>query len=214
VLHFPPTPRPIGDGELVLIDAGGEYRGYASDVTRTYPASGRFTDEQAELHELVRAACAAAIGACAAGTEFRDVHRTAALVIAEGLAGLGVVRGDPDELVARGAVALFMPHGVGHMLGLGVRDAGEVLPGRTPPPGFPALRIDLPLEPGHVVTIEPGIYFVPALLRDGELRDRHRDDVVWERVEQLMTFGGIRIEHDVLVTGDEPEVLTSDIPLA
>lgn len=213
VLHFPPTRRPLGDGELVLIDAGGECAGYASDVTRTYPASGRFTEEQSELHAVVAAACTAAIGRCTAGTEFRDVHGTAARVIAEGLVDLGVLRGDPGELVACGTVALFMPHGVGHMLGLGVRDAGEVLPGRTPAPGFPALRIDLPLEPGHVVTIEPGVYFVPALLGDPDLRAEHRDAVAWERVERLLTFGGIRIEHDVLVTDGAPKVLTEDIPL-
>src|SRR5262245_46942029 len=149
VLHFPPSDRTLQDGELVLIDAGGEFRGYVSDITRTYPVSGSFTPEHAELHALVRAAGLAAIHRCRAGVEWRDVHRTAARVIAEGLAEFGLLRGDPDDLVERQAVSLFFPHGVGHLVGLGVRDAGEVLPGREPRPDeFPQLRIDLPLEPG------------------------------------------------------------------
>jgi Xaa-Pro aminopeptidase len=213
VLHFPPTARPLGDGELVLIDAGGEVRGYASDVTRTYPVSGSFTPEQAALHDLVDRAGQAATSRCAAGTEFRELHRTAALVIAEGLVDFGLLRGKPESLVQSGAVTLFFPHGIGHMVGLGVRDAGEVLPGREPEPGLPRLRADLPLQPGHVVTIEPGIYFVPALLADAETRTRLREQVNWERADGLTGFGGIRIENNVLVTDDGHEVLTRDIPI-
>jgi Xaa-Pro aminopeptidase len=214
VLHFPPTSRRVAEGELVLIDAGGECRGYASDVTRTYPASGRFTPEQQELYAIVAAACERATELCTAGTEWRDVHRAASLVIAEGLVELGLLRGEPESLVERGAQALFFPHGVGHMLGLGVRDAGEVLPGREPPPdAFPRLRVDLPLLPGHVFTVEPGIYFVPALLHDADLRERHRDAVDWDRAEAMRDFGGIRIEQNVLITDDGHEVLTADVPL-
>jgi Xaa-Pro aminopeptidase len=99
------------------------------------------------------------------------------------------------------------------MVGLGVRDAGGALPGRTPADDFPRLRSDLPLEPGHVVTIEPGIYFVPALLNDPARREQHRDAVDWDRAERMLGFGGIRIEENVLVTDGEPEVLTADIPL-
>jgi Xaa-Pro aminopeptidase len=214
VLHFPPTSRRLADGELALIDAGAEYRGYASDITRTYPASGRFTPEQQELYAIVEAAGVRATERCTAGTEWREVHRTAALVIAEGLVELGLLRGEPDSLVERGAQALFFPHGVGHMVGLGVRDAGEVLPGREPPGDeFPRLRVDLPLMPGHVFTVEPGIYFVPALLGDADLRKRHRDAVDWERAEAMLGFGGIRIENNVLITDDGNEVLTADVPL-
>jgi Xaa-Pro aminopeptidase len=214
VLHFPPTSRPFADGDLVLIDAGAEYRGYASDITRTYPASGRFTSEQQEIYAIVRAATEHATARCTAGTEWRDVHRTTALVIAEGLVGLGLLHGDPESLVERGAQSIFFPHGVGHMVGLGVRDAGEVLRGREPPEDeFPRLRVDLPLEVGHVFTVEPGIYFVPALIHDAEFRERHRDSVDWERAERMLDFGGIRIEDNVLITADGPEVLTSDVPL-
>jgi Xaa-Pro aminopeptidase len=214
VLHFPPSPRPLGDGELVLVDAGGEVRGYASDVTRTYPVSGRFTAEQAELYAIVLRANRVATERCVAGTEWTDVHRTAALVLAEGLAAFGLLRGDPEGLVESGAVHVFFPHGVGHMVGLGVRDAGEVLPGREPPPdAFPRLRVDLPLLPGYTMTVEPGVYFVPALVGDRDLRERHRDAIDWDRAERMLDFGGIRIESNVLVTDDGYEVLTEDVPV-
>jgi len=213
VLHFPPSARRFEPGELVLIDAGAEFRGYASDITRTYPVSGELTDEQAELHALVREANRVATDRCAPGVEFRDVHRAAALVLAAGLAEFGLLRGDPEGLVEQGAVYLFFPHGVGHMVGLGIRDAGEVLPGRAPREDeFPRLRVDMPLLPGHVVTIEPGIYFVPALLEDPELRERHRDAIDWDRAERMLDFGGIRVEDDVLVTEDGVEVLTENVP--
>jgi Xaa-Pro aminopeptidase len=213
VLHFPPTAKPLGEGELVLIDAGGEVRGYASDVTRTYPVSGSFTPQQAALHDLVDRAGQAATRRCAAGTEFRELHLTAALVIAEGLVDFGLLRGQPEPLVESGAVTLFFPHGIGHMVGLGVRDAGEVLPGREPEPGLPRLRADLPLLAGHVVTIEPGIYFVPALIADPDTRARLREQVNWARADELTGFGGIRIENNVLVSGEGREVLTADIPI-
>jgi len=215
VLHALPTSRVVGDGELVLIDAGGEYRGYASDVTRTYPASGGLTPEQKTIYDIVRGALDAAIARCTDGTEWVDVHRAAALVIAEGLAGLGLLRGDPESLVERGAQSVFFPHGIGHMVGLGVRDAGEVLPGRTRSDDeFPRLRMDLPLRPRFVVTVEPGIYFVAALIHDREFRERYGDAVVWDRAERMVDFGGVRIEHNVLVTEGEPEVLTDQIPVA
>ena len=214
VLHFPPSDRPLQAGELLLVDAGAEHRGYACDVTRTYPVDGGFSVEQAELHALVHAAQRTAIERCTPGTEYRDIHWAAARVIAEGLVGFGVLRGSVDELVERRTVSQFFPHGIGHMLGLGVRDAGEVLPGREARnDDFPRLRIDLPLLPGHVVTIEPGIYFVPALLDDADFRARHRDAVDWDRAERMIGFGGIRLEENVLVTDDGPEVLTADIPL-
>jgi Xaa-Pro aminopeptidase len=214
VLHFMPTARPFGKGELVLIDAGAEVHAYASDITRTYPASGTLDPEQAELHSLVRAAGVAATKDCIAGTEWRDVHRTAALVIGEGLVDFGLLSGEPESLLEQGAITIFFPHGIGHMVGLGIRDAGDQLEGRDGMyPGYPRLRFDRPLEPGHVVTVEPGIYFVPSLLRDRELRERHRDAVDWERTDRMTGFGGIRIEDNVLVTEDGFEVLTADVPV-
>ena len=215
VLHFSPTTRTLAAGELVLVDAGGEYRGYASDVTRTYPASGTFTSEQAELYAVVRDALVAATDACKPGVEWRDVHRTAALVIGDGLVALGILRGEIESLFERGAISLFFPHGVGHMVGLGVRDASGALRGREAPgPGFPRLRVDLPLQAGYAMTVEPGIYFIPALLTDSAVRAGHRDAVDWNRVDALLDFGGIRLEDNVLITESGCDVLTSRVPSA
>jgi Xaa-Pro aminopeptidase len=151
-----------------------------------------------------------AIAACRPGVEWRDIHRAAALVAAEGLLELGVLRGAPETLVESGAVTLFFPHGIGHMVGLGVRDAGLASDeARDPPPGLPRLRVDIPLEPRHAWTVEPGIYFVAPLLA----RNRGRRDVDWHRVDELLGFGGIRIEQNVLVTDDGCDVLTAAIPL-
>jgi Xaa-Pro aminopeptidase len=213
VLHFPPTSRSIRQGDLVLVDAGAEYLGYASDITRTWVAGDAPTAAQRELHALVVAAGRAAIERCRAGTEFRELHRTAARVIAEGLAGFGLLRGDPDGLVESGAVSLFFPHGVGHMVGLGVRDAGGDI-GRPLRDEFPRLRADLPLQAGHAITIEPGVYFVPALLQDAERRATHRDSVDWELADRMLDFGGIRVEQNVLVGDVSCEVLTADVPTA
>jgi Xaa-Pro aminopeptidase len=214
VLHFAPGSRRLRSRELVLIDAGAEYRGYASDITRTYPVGGALSSGQRELHSLVHAAELTAIEQCKVDTEWRDVHLIAARVIAEGLVAAGFLHGQPDALIESGAVGLFFPHGVGHLIGLGVRDAGGPLPGRQDdPPPYPNLRIDLPLRTGMVVTVEPGIYFVPALLQDPERRRRHRGQVVWDRVDAHLGFGGIRIEDNVLITQDGPVVLTADVPV-
>ena len=214
VLHHLPTQRLLGAGELVLIDAGAEYRGYDCDVTRTYPVSGDFSAEQADVYTLVLRVQRAAIERCRAGVEYRDIHLAAALDVAQGLVDAGFLRGSAANLVEQGASALFFPHGIGHMVGLGVRDAGGYLPGRSrsEAPALRFLRIDLPLEPGHVVTIEPGIYFPPHVLGDPEIRRQHRDTVVWNRVDKLRGFGGIRIEDNVLILDGGNEVLTRAIP--
>ena len=214
VLHFMPTGRTMRRGELVLIDAGAQQLGYVSDITRTFCVGGEMSETQQELYAVVHAAQRAAMRRVAPGVEWREVHRTAAVTIAEGLAAAGILRGDGESLVDSGAVGLFFPHGIGHLVGLGVRDAGEPLyERRHEPPPYPNLRIDLPLEPGMVVTVEPGVYFVGALLHDPERRARHRDEVDWERVDRMLGFGGIRIEDNLLVTADGYEVITADVPL-
>jgi Xaa-Pro aminopeptidase len=214
VLHFMPTDRRLTSGDLVLIDAGADYRQYACDITRTYPVGGSLSSEQAELHAVVHAAERAGIERCVPGTEWVDVHMAAAQVIAEGLISFGVLRGEPSALVESGAVWLFFPHGVGHLVGLGIRDAHGPLPSRreTPSP-VKHLRINLPLEPRYVVTVEPGIYFVPAMLQDAQRRARYRDAVDWDRVDGLLDFGGIRIEDNVLITTEGHEILTADVPV-
>jgi Xaa-Pro aminopeptidase len=211
VLHFSPTSRELRAGELLLVDAGAEYRGYASDVTRTYPIGGEVSGEQRLIWETVRRALDDAIDASTPGVQWREIHRTAALVVGEGLVELGVLSGEPETLLESGAITLFFPHGIGHMVGLGVRDAGYATDElRDPAPGFPRLRLDIPLQPRHVWTVEPGIYFVAPLLA----RHRDRTDVNWDKVDSLLGLGGVRLEHDVLITDDGNEVLTADIPLA
>ena len=210
VLHFSPTERELREGHLLLVDAGAEHRGYASDVTRTYAVGGRFTAEQALVHDTVRRAGETAIAACRPGAEWHDVHRSAALVVAEGLVELGVLRGSPETLVESGAATLFFPHGVGHLVGLGVRDTGPAsVEAPTTLPGMPRLRVDITLRPRQAWTVEPGIYVVPALLA----RERGHDGVDWARVDALQGFGGVRLEQNVLITGDGCEVLTAAIPL-
>ena len=215
VLHFPPSSRELRDGELVLIDAGAQYLGYASDITRTYPVGGTFTPEQQELHALVHRAEVSAIERCQAGVEWRDIHRVAAEVIADGLASFGLLKGDPESLVDSGAVWLFFPHGIGHLVGLGVRDAGgtPLRERRDEPKPYPNLRINLPLEPGFVVTVEPGVYFVPAILNDPDKRRAHHDQVNWDKVETMLDFGGIRIEDNLLIGEGEHEIITADVPI-
>jgi Xaa-Pro aminopeptidase len=215
VLHFMPTARAAREGELVLIDAGAEVRGYACDVTRTYPASGKFTPEQRDVFAIVDEARRNAIAKCRPGTEWRDIHLGACLDIARGLADMGLLRGHAESLLEQDAQALFFPHGIGHMVGLGVRDATGSLPGRrrSKRPGLRYLRVDLPLDKGFVMTVEPGIYFIPALLNHTENRERHGDTVAWDRVDRMLGFGGIRIEDNVLVTDAAPEVLTAAIPV-
>ena len=213
VLHFTPGARPVREGDNVLIDAGAEVGRYASDITRTYragPQEGFFRD----LYQVVLNGQVKGIQRCRTGAEWREVHLAVARDLAEGLVALGILRGAPDSLVEQDAHALFFPHGLGHLVGLGVRDASGYLPGRKRSPrfGLAFLRCDFPLQPGYVITVEPGLYFIPALLKDPERRSRYRDAVNWTKVDTLLGFGGIRIEDDVLVTSGDPEVLTAAVP--
>lgn len=214
VLHHLPTPRTLAAGELVLIDAGAEYRCYDCDVTRTYPVSGTFSPQQTDVYALVANVQREAIARCRAGAEYRDIHLSAAVDVAQGLIDLGLLRGSATDLVEQGAAALFFPHGIGHMVGLGVRDAGGYLPGRSrsQAPALRFLRIDLPLEAGHVVTVEPGIYFPAHVLDDPDVRRQHRNSVRWDRVDTWRGFGGVRIEDSVLIREHGNEVLTRAIP--
>ena len=214
VLHFEPSDRVIDYDDLVLIDAGGALFGYTADVTRTYPAGDVFTPQQQAIYEIVLNAELAAIDHCQVGVEWHDIHTTAARVIAQGLRDLGILKGEVDTLLESGAVALFFPHGVGHMVGLGVRGVGGCAPGRDGTEMYcgARIRVDLPLETDFLMTVEPGIYFVPALLDDGENREKFRDMVAWDQLDAWRSVGGVRIEDNVLITPNEPVVLTKDIP--
>jgi Xaa-Pro aminopeptidase len=214
ILHSSPSRRPLGEGELLLIDAAAEFEGYAADITRTFPVGGRFAGIQRDLYQLVLDVQTTAIASVRPGKEYRELHLEACHRIAAGLVELDVLRGDPTGLVERDAHALFFPHGLGHMLGLSTHDAGGCLAGREKSDrfGLKWLRADLPLQPGYVVTIEPGIYFIRALLQDPARRETFRDAVNWPRVDAMLDFGGIRIEDDVVVTDAGSEVLSASIP--
>jgi Xaa-Pro aminopeptidase len=214
VLHFHPGERIVNSGDLVLIDAGAEVEGYAGDVTRTYPADDLFTPKQQAIYDLVLASQREAIALCRVGTEWHDVHRASARVLALGLRDLGILRGEVDGLLESEAIALFLPHGIGHMVGLGVRDVGGRVPGREDGKRYcgARLRVDLPLEADFLMTVEPGLYFVPALLDSKERRERYRDAVAWNTLESWRSVGGVRIEDNVLVTAEGPRVTTAAIP--
>ncbi len=226
VLHNHAHDGVLAAGDLLLVDAGGERpSGYGIDVTRTWPAGGRYAPHARAVYDVVLAAQAAAVEEVRPGVRFRDVHFAAARAAAEGLVALGLLRGEPDGLVERGAQALFFPHGVGHFLGLDTHDLrvfGDriLYPGRRRSAdfGIDMLRIDVDLAPGMVVTIEPGLYFVPAILRRPEFHARFSDVCDFERAESYLAmnggrgFGGVRIEDDLLVTASGAENLTAAIP--
>lgn len=213
VLHFEPSGRVINPGEFVLVDAGAEVDRYVADVTRTYVA-GTPTGLQRDLHAAVLHAEQRAIARCVVGAEWKANHLSAALDLIASLVELKILRGQPDSLLEREAHTLFFPHGLGHMVGLGVRDASGLAPGRTKDPraSLRTLRMDLPLQAGYVVTVEPGLYFIRPLLQDPSRRERFRDAVNWPFVDTLLDLGGVRIEDNVLVTPAGPQVLTSGIP--
>lgn len=213
VLHVSPSSRQASPGDLVLIDAGAEVRRYTADVTRTL-VCGRPSTAASELIDVVRRALVAGVDGCRPGVEWRDLHLRVAHVIADGLVQMGVLRGGPSSLVEQDAHAVFFPHGLGHLVGLGVRDASGYLPGRTRStrPGLAFLRMDLPLRAGYVTTVEPGVYFIPALINNPDRRSRHADAINWSKAESLVSLGGVRLEENILVTEQGPENLTSGIP--
>ncbi len=224
IFHLERADGVLEDGQLFLLDSGALARsGYASDVTRTWPVSGRFSARQRAVYEIVLQAQQAGIDASCVGTPYRDVHLAAARVIAVGLTDLGLMRGDPDEAVAAGAHALFFPHGFGHQIGLDVHDLealGETYVGygegfaRADQFGLAYLRMAKPLRAGHVVTAEPGVYFIPALVEAWRAEGRHAAFIDYDAVMPYVGFGGIRIEDDVLVTEAGPRVLGPGIPKA
>jgi Xaa-Pro aminopeptidase len=189
VLHYNANNRRIRDGELVLIDAGCELDGYASDITRTFPANGRFSPAQRELYELVLAAQQAAFAAIAPGRKYHDAHDAAVRVLAQGMLDCGLLQGTLDQVLAEKSYTQFYMHGTGHWIGMDVHDVGLYRD---------VSREDKPsrlLQPGMAMTVEPGIYVRPA-------------DGVPEKYWNI----GIRIEDDVIVTGDGYQLLTGGAP--
>jgi Xaa-Pro aminopeptidase len=224
VFHNLDHGRTLEKGKLLVMDAGvSSPMGYASDITRTLPAGGRLTPKQRGIYEIVLAGQTHALGMIRPGVKYRDIHLAAAWVMAQGLKDIGLMRGDIDDAVEAGAHALFFPHGLGHMLGLDVHDMeglGEDLVGydqtveRSEQFGLAYLRLARRLEPGFVLTCEPGIYFIPALIDGWKQEGKFADFIDYDKVEAYRDFTGIRIEDDVLVTPAGSRVLGKPIPKA
>ncbi len=221
VLHNEAHHHMLEAGDLLLVDAGAETAGgWAGDVTRTWPVSARYSPTQRDLYQVVLGAQMAAAEAVRPGRRYLDLQGIAAKKIAEGLVGLGILSGTPAELVGDGVIALFFPHGVGHLIGLDVHDLDDLgdratyAPGRTrsADPGLKALRLDRDLVPGMAVTIEPGFYQVPAILEDPERMKVAKDRLHRERLAAFRDVRGIRIEDSLLVTEEGHENLTDGIP--
>ena len=221
VLHNNHYHHPLKENDLILADVGAETdTGWASDITRTWPVSGQFSSTQRDLYDVVLAAHDACIEIAKPGVEYRELHLLACRTLAAGLVDLGILIGQPDDLVEQDAHALFFPHGVGHLLGLDVHDMEDLgdLAGyasgreRSKRFGLGFLRLDRPLQAGMVVTIEPGFYQVPGILDDVTMRKTYGEIVNWQRLEQFADVRGIRIEDDVLITEDGCEVLTAALP--
>jgi Xaa-Pro aminopeptidase len=200
----------LESGRMLLVDAGAEaVSGYASDFTRTMPVSGKFTARQKDIYDIVLAANNHAFEISAPGVRYVDVHLAAARVLVEGLKGLGLVHGDVDEAVAAGVHGLFMPHGLGHQMGLDVHDMEDLGQNNvgynalTPWSDHPSVRhcrMARALEVGMVVTVEPGIYFIPAYIAQWKKEGTAAEFINYARVEEYADFGGIRLEDDLLVT--------------
>jgi Xaa-Pro aminopeptidase len=221
VLHNTHYYHSLQPGDLLLADMGAETQtGWAADITRTWPVSGKFSSTQRDIYDIVLAAHDACIQNIAPGVEYAEIHLLAATIIAEGLVDLGILQGKPEDLVKMDLHALFFPHGIGHLLGLDVHDMEDLgdIAGydegrnRSSRFGLSYLRLNRPLRAGMLVTIEPGFYQVPAILNDPKIRDQYQYLVNWERLEKFADVRGIRIEDDVLVTASGSEVLTSSLP--
>lgn len=222
ILHNHHHHHRLQKGQLVLGDHGAETdTRYAGDITRTFPVDAKFTTRQREIYELVLDAEVSAIASLKPGIPYREVHLAAALRMAEGLKALGLMQGDMKEAVAAGAHALFFPHGLGHMIGLDVHDMedlGENYVGyddktqRSSQFGTAYLRLARALQPGFVLTVEPGIYFIPQLIDQWKRKQQFTEFINYNALRKYRDFGGIRIEDNVLITETGHRILGHPIP--
>jgi Xaa-Pro aminopeptidase len=213
----------LTQGRLLLVDAGAEsHEHYASDFTRTFPVGGKFTQKQLDVYNIVVRANDTAASLIRPGIPFRDIHLQVAKVIASGLMDLGLMKGNVDEAVHNGAHALFFPHGLGHMLGLDAHDMenyGQIYVGfddeirPSQQFGTAYLRMGRKLEERFVVTNEPGIYFIPALIHKWESEGLHREFINYHKVHDYIGFGGIRLEDNILVLDKGNRLLGKRIPI-
>jgi Xaa-Pro aminopeptidase len=221
-LHNHSHQNVLKDGKMMVTDAGAETNmHYASDITRTTPVGGKFNARQRDIYEVVLKANVEAIKTAKPGMSNRDLHLMACKILASGMKDLGLMKGDMDEAVEAGAHALFMPHGLGHMLGLDVHDMealGENYTGynekvkRNKQFGLAFLRFALPYKPGHVFTIEPGCYFIPELIDQWKSENKFKDFINYDKVITYKDFGGIRIEDNLLITEKGHKLLGKPIP--
>lgn len=222
-LHNHDHSKILKEGNLLLTDAGAEsLLHYASDFTRTVPVGGKFTRKQREIYEIVLAANNRGTLLTKPGVTYLSVHLAVAEVIASGLKELGLMKGDVKEAVRNGAHAMFLPHGLGHMLGLDVHDMedlGQIYVGyddETRPVdqfGTAYLRLGRKLQPGFVITNEPGIYFIPALIDKWKNEKINADFINFDKVNKYLNFGGIRLEDDILVTETGSKIIGERIPI-
>ena len=202
----------LHEGQLFLLDAGAESKThYAGDLSSTMPVSDSFTEQQKVVYQIHLDSFKAAVDTLAPGVPFREAHMNSVTKIAEGMKALGLMKGDPREAAEVGAYALFMPCGLGHMMGMDVHDMenlGEQFVGygdymkKSTQFGFKSLRLARPLEPGFVFTVEPGIYFIPELIDKWRAEKQFTDFINYDECEKWKTFGGIRNELDYLITAD------------
>jgi len=209
-------------GKMMVCDAGAETNlHYASDITRTTPVGGKFNDKQKDIYEIVLKANTEAIKVTRPGMSNRDLHFMACKIITAEMKNLGLMKGDVDDAVNAGAHALFMPHGLGHLMGLDVHDMealGENFIGyndevkRSEQFGTAFLRFALPYKPGHVFTVEPGCYFIPELIEKWKAEGKFKEFINYSKIDAYMSIGGIRIEDNVLITEKGHKVLGKPIP--
>jgi Xaa-Pro dipeptidase len=211
ILHYVVNNSKIKDGDLFLMDSGFECNGYASDYTRTFPANGKYTDIQKGIYNSVLAGMDKVLDEIKPGVKMEDLHLLASRTMMEGLKDIGIVKGSVDDMMEENIFALFFPHGLGHFLGLDTHDVGGYPKGvdRIDRPGIKFLRARRELLPGMVITIEPGIYFVPAVLKPAMADPEKNKFLNTEKVESLLGFGGVRIEDDIIVTEDGMENMTN-----
>lgn len=211
IMHGCPSDALLEDGRLALCDAGCELDDYCSDNTRTYPVGGRFTQKQRDIYNIVVDCHDHALNVAKPGVRWYDVHMDICRLMTDRLKELGLMRGDTEEAVRAGAHAMFLPHGLGHMMGMDVHDMeglGQQYVGfddETRPSeqfGTNCLRMGRRLEEGFVMTDEPGIYFIPALIDDWQASGHCKEWLCFDKINQYRDFGGIRIEDDLLITKD------------
>jgi Xaa-Pro aminopeptidase len=222
ILHNEYHGNKLKQGQLLLVDAGAESpHHYASDITRTIPVGGKFSSQQKEIYELVLRTQLDSINMLKPGIRFFDVHKSAAIAITKGLTEIGLMKGDTEAAVESGAHALFFPHGLGHMLGLDVHDMedlGEEYVGyskdimRSSQFGTSHLRLARLLEPGFVITIEPGIYFIPDLIKQWQDENKCKEFINYNKLNSYLDFGGIRVEDNILITNESNQLLGKPIP--